>query len=229
SPRRGPGAGRRLHPAPRFAIGAALLSAMVVAAMVAADRGVPMARMLPQHNGLTPPSPGAQPPDAGAAQNPRAPRPSPRAAATPPPPGPAQPPDAGAPEPPGTPLPPPGSAATPGRHPDEPASAGPAPVKVAQRGAPATGPAPEPSSRPVGSPTGGQAEPTPSPASPGPATPTPLKVTALDIAAFDGEAATIRVKTTGDAPALLTVRFSEGSSPRRLVSGPRRRIPLRGA
>lgn len=199
SPRRGPGAGRRLHPAPRFAIGAALLSAMVVAAMVAADRGVPMARMLPQQNGLTPPSEVAQPPDAGASETP------------------------------GTPLPSPGSAATPGRHPDEPASAGPAPVKVAQRGAPATGPAPEPSSRPVGSPTGGQAEPTPSPASPGPATPTPLKVTALDIAAFDGEAATIRVKTTGDAPALLTVRFSEGSSPRRLVSGPRRRIPLRGA
>lgn len=208
-PRRGPLADRRLHPAPRFTLGAALLSAMVIAAMVAADRGVPVARMLPQQNGLTPPSQVAPPQDAGAS--------SPGKPGTPvPSPGPS--------------IPSPGfPAAPPDAHPDEPASADPAPVRVAQRGSPVTGPTTAPAPSPVEPPATGRPDPTPAPASPGPATPAPLKVTALDIAEFDGEAATIRVKTTGDARTLLTVRFAEGPSPGRLGSGPRRTIPLRGA
>ncbi|WP_433497437.1 protein kinase domain-containing protein [Sphaerimonospora sp. CA-214678] len=205
-PRHRPLAGRPLRSAPRFTIGAALLSAMVIAVVVSADRGVPMARMLPQQNGLTQPSQVARPQDA-VGSSPETPLPSP---------GPS--------------VPSPAFPATlPGAHQDEPASADSAPIRVAQRGSPVTGPATEPVSHSVEPPTTGQTGPATPPASPGPATPAPLKVTALDIAEFGGESATIRVKTTGEARALLTVRFAEGPSPRRLVSGPRRTIPLRGA
>ncbi|GIH68772.1 serine/threonine-protein kinase [Sphaerimonospora thailandensis] len=204
--------GRQMHSGPRFTIGAAVLSAMVIVAIVAADRGIPSARMFTQPNRLSPPphSRIVQPSPGPGVSSPRPSAPSP--------------------------VPP---RAMPDSHPTEMARTrlAPtrlAPAKMAQRGSAAGQPIfgwpidPDTTRGPTGGPT---IEPSVEPAdeqSTAPTTP-PMKVTALDITEFDGDSATIGVQTTSSGRALLMVRFAEGSSPRRLAPGPRRTIPLRGA
>ncbi|MFC0861393.1 protein kinase [Sphaerimonospora cavernae] len=188
---------------PRFTIGAAVLSALVLVAIVAADRGIPSARMFTQPNRLSPPphSRIVQPSPGPGVSSPRPSVPSPVLSRT-----------------------------MPDSHPTETAPAQLAPAKMAQRGSAAGQPIfgwpidPDTTSGPTGGPT---IEPSDEQTT-APTTP-PLKVTALDITEFDGDSATIGVRTISSGRALLMVRFAEGSSPGRLAPGPRRTIPLRGA
>ncbi|MCC5578684.1 protein kinase [Microtetraspora sp. AC03309] len=167
---------RLAHFAPRFAIGAAVLSAVMVAAVVAANRQAPVA-----DDSALPPTPSTrftpEPPFPSDAVD----TPSPSPAATDP----------------GTPAP----DATPGEIPGET----------------------------PGEPPGESPGETPTPAVSMTPRPAPLSVAALGVSGWDGQSATIRVRTTTGGAVTLGVRFSEGPSPDELRPVTAQTIPLEGA
>ncbi|WP_230984033.1 serine/threonine-protein kinase [Microbispora oryzae] len=191
--------GRLAHAAPRVALGTAVLSALVVAAVVAVNRQTPVAQDTlltpPSHSATTPADtdPGAGVAGAGAGGGPEpSPAVSPTVDATS---EAAAPPHAS----PGT-----------GPHPSPATS-------------PHANPGTPPAASPAASPTPRHVSPSPSrPAA-------PLKVTGLGVTRFDGQSATVRVGANTTARVLLTVRFAEGPAPDRLVAGDPQTIPLEGA
>ncbi|WP_264294981.1 serine/threonine-protein kinase [Microbispora sitophila] len=196
--------------APRFAIGAAVLSAAVIVAVVAANRQTPMA----QDTLLTPPPPHSAP----AALPPAAisPETAPPVA-----------PDETA----------PGETAPGETLPDETSGGASGPTDAGSGDNAGTTP-PDLSGTPVSSVSTGPAVPT-GPSQPsGSATPShmgataspaPARVTDLGIAAFDGQAVTVDVRASTAARVLLSARFASGPSPDALTAQPSQMVGLRGA
>ncbi|MEO3853403.1 serine/threonine-protein kinase [Acrocarpospora sp. B8E8] len=60
-------------------------------------------------------------------------------------------------------------------------------------------------------------------------TPAPLKVSGLAISSFDGQSASLRVRTSANRPVSLRVVFAEGPDTDHLVARPAQVIPLAGA
>ncbi|MEU8178749.1 protein kinase [Microbispora hainanensis] len=219
---------RLARSAPRFAIGAAVLSAAAIVAVVAANRQTPVA----QDTLLTPPphsAPAALPPAPDSVGT--APSAAPGESAL------------------GETAPDESSEAAPG--PDEAApddtgqdgtgqdDAGPndgGPSGAAPSGNAGTTP-PDLSGSPVSSVSTGPAVP-PTPSAPGSATPShmgataspaPARVTGLGIAAFDGQAVTVDVRASTTARVRLTARFASGPSRDALTAAPAQTVALRGA
>ncbi|MGI5160215.1 protein kinase domain-containing protein [Microbispora sp. CA-102843] len=192
--------------APRFAIGAAVLSAAVIAAVVAVNRQTPVA----QDTLLTP-----TPPRSAPAALPPAPNSEETAPVTP-----AETvPDETV----------PGEAA-----PDEATPGETSPTDAGPGDSTGTTP-PELSGTPVSSVSTGPAVPPGPSGSATPshmgatASPAPARVTDLGIAAFDGQAVTVDVRASTAARVLLTARFASGPSPDALAAAPPQTIALRGA
>ncbi|WP_208761566.1 serine/threonine-protein kinase [Microbispora hainanensis] len=222
---------RLARSAPRFAIGAAVLSAAAIVAVVAANRQTPMA----QDTLLTPPphsAPAALPPAPDSVDT--APSAAPGESA----PGETAP-DETAPD--ETALdetvPDESSETAPG--PDEAGSGDAGPGGAGPGGNAGTTP-PDLSGTPVSSvssvSTGPAVPPTPSvPGSATPshmgatASPAPARVTGLGIAAFDGQAVTVDVRASTTARVRLTARFASGPSRDALTAAPAQTVALRGA
>ncbi|MEV7807596.1 serine/threonine-protein kinase [Microbispora sp. NPDC088329] len=186
--------------APRLVIGAAVLSAIVIAAVVAANRQTPVARDTlltpPPHSALAVPPPAAGPP---AAVVPEADVPA----------------DVPAGDVPAADVPPDENVGT---TPPEPSGT---PVSTGE----ATPPDPSDPSEPPGS-----SEPAVTPSHMGAtASPGPVRVTGLGIAAFDGQAVTVDVGAGTTARVLLTARFASGPSPDALAATAPQTVALRGA
>lgn len=237
---------RLARSAPRFAIGAAVLSAAAIVAVVAANRQTPMA----QDTVLTPPpysAPAALPPapdsiDTAPSAAPGESEPGESGETMPdesseaaPEPDDAAPDDAGS-----TGLGPEGAgssgAAPGGADPGDDAPGDTAPGGADPGGNSGTTP-PDLSGTPVSSVSTGPAVP-PTPSVPGSATPShmgataspaPARVTGLGIAAFDGQAVTVDVRTSTTARVRLTARFASGPSRDALTAAPAQTVALRGA
>ncbi|GIH66650.1 serine/threonine-protein kinase [Microbispora siamensis] len=206
--------------APRFAIGAAVLSAAVIAALVAANRQTPMA----QDTLLTPPPPHSAPaalPPAGIS-----PETAPPVA-----------PDETAPDDTAPGETSPGDTAPDQTLPDETSGGASGPTDAGPGDDAGTTP-PDLSGTPVSSVSTGPAVPTGPSQPPGTVTPShmgataspaPARVTDLGIAAFDGQAVTVDVRASTAARVLLTARFASGPSPDALAAQPAQTVGLRGA
>ncbi|MEZ0076851.1 serine/threonine-protein kinase [Planotetraspora sp. GP83] len=186
---------RLAHFAPRFAIGAAVLSAVVIAALVAANRQTPMA----EDTLLTPTpmtTPMTTPKTTPKTQHVQPPVTEPTTIVTA---------DTTDPSPTGSPS-------------------------LGGTAGPTTGPTTVPAIAPLGSPrpTPPVTPPATPPVTP-PVTPKPAAVTSLGISGFDGQSATIHVKTTTTGKVTLAVRFSEGPAPDELLAASPQTIPLEGA
>ncbi|MEW9532316.1 protein kinase [Microbispora sp. NPDC049125] len=196
-------ADRMAHFAPRFALGGVVLSAVVVAALIAANRQTPVA----QNTLLTPPphSQSAAP----TAGTPSGTDPGDSAE-----PSTVRPPDEATTDPTDEPVTDPTSEPTDGH--GGGTGAGPtSPTTGATSGTVTTPPPHTPPHTP--------------PPSPPPPSPRPLAVTALGITRFDGRAAEFRVAASTTARVLLTARFSDGPSPGSLTARPPETIALEGA